>query len=581
MNRTVHIALGLTLAAATSGCAVDLKPLKEAELIAFASERVVHVTADQQPIGGPISLYEAMARALKYNLDYRVEMMQSDLRNRELHLASTEMLPRTVATATQSTRNNYLALGHLDLPTNTLLPPTTTSQETSQIVGDITFSWNILDFALSYVRARQSADKYLVAEEAKRKAIQGIIEDTRTAYWRSVSAERMLGRIKAMEGRAQKAITEARGLQNSGDLAPTAALTFERELVQIKHASRLLVGELDVARGQLAALINVAPGVHFTLAGGKGELRPVMLELTGQEMIAEALFNRPELRDIAYRRRINEAELIAAFLELLPGAQLFVSENGSTNEFLLNNQWLSVGVTAAENLLKVFQLPAKRRVIEAQDEVLDTRQLATTMVIMTQVYVSRIRYQHFAKGVATANEYFEVQTKLLDELRAQAAADSIGEQTLIREEMNALLAELKRDIAFANLQNAAANVFVSMGLDLQANEIKHSMTVKELASHLQSAWADRAAVSPRGKYMMELAAAKAEEKRHQEEAARQARLEAALKARQEEIAREAERAASRGGSLKDSGGILKDYGGGSLKDSPANTRQSKPYTGVK
>ncbi len=580
MLRPYQCVVGLTLAAAIAGCAVDLKPLEETELSFLAGERVVQVTADQQPIAGPITLYEAMARALKYNLDYRVEMMQTALRDSELHLVSRELLPKAVANATHSTRNNYLTLGHLDLPTHTLVPPTTTSQETTQDVGDITFSWNILDFALSYVRARQSADKYLIAEEAKRKVIQGIIEDTRTAYWRAVSAERMLGRIKAMEARAQKAIAEARGLQNSGDLAPTSALTFERELVQIKHASRQLVGELDVARGQLAALINVAPGTHFSLAGGKGELRPVMLEMSGQEMIAEALFNRPELRDIAYRRRINDAELMAAFLELLPGAQLFVSENGSSNEFLLNNQWLTLGVTAAENLLKVFQLPAKRRVIEAQDEVLDTRQLALTMVIMTQVYVSRIRYQHFAKGVATANEYFEVQSKLLDELRAQAAADSIGEQTLIREEMNALLAELKRDIAFANLQNAAANVFVSMGLDLQSNEIKHAMSVKDLAAHLQTAWADRAAVSPRGRYLMELAAAKAEEKRRQDEAARQARIEAALKARQEAMAREAELAASRGGGLKDYGGSLKDHGGG-LKDSAPSNRQSKPYTGVK
>ncbi len=580
MLRPPHIAFGLVLAAAIGGCALEPMPLDDAELVTLAAARAVQVTAEQQPLTGAITLYEAMARALKYNLDHRVEMMQTALRDSELHLVSRDMLPKAVANATHSTRSKDLALGHLDFPTGTIVQPISTSQDLTQDVGDITFSWNILDFALSYVRARQSADKYLIAEEATRKVVQAIIEDTRTAYWRAVSAERMVGRIKGIEARAQKAIGGAQALQKSGDMAPTSALTFERELVQIKHASRQLVGELDVARAQLAALINIEPGVNFSLAGGQGELRPVMLELSGQEMIAEALFNRPELRDIAYRRRINDAELYAAFLELLPGAQLFVAENGSSNEFLLNNQWLTVGVTAAENLIKVFQLPAKRRVIEAQDEVLDTRQLATTMVIMTQVYVSRTRYHHFTKALATANDYFDVQTKLVEELRAQAAADRVGEQTLIREEMSVLLAELKRDIAFANLQNSAANVFVSMGLDLQTNELKRSMSVKELAAHLRSAWADRAAVSPRGKYLMELAAAKAEEKRRQEDAARQARLEAALKARQEAIAREAEADARRGGGLKDFGGSLKDYGG-SLKDQAPSSRQSKPYTGVK
>ena len=566
MLRIPDIASGMALAAAIGGCALEPKPLLEIELITLAGHRTVQVTADQQPLTGPITFYEAVARALKYNLDHRVEMMQTALRDSELHLVSRELLPKAVATATRSTRNNDLALGHLDIPTGTIVPPVSTSQEQTQDVGDVTFSWNILDFALSYVRARQSADKYLIAEEAKRKVVQTIIEDTRTAYWRAVSAERMLGRIKGIEARAQKAITESQNLQKSGDMAPTSALTFERELVQIKHTSRQLVSELDVARAQLAALINIDPSTHFSLAGGQGELRPVMLELSGQEMVAEALFNRSELRDLAYRRRINEAELYAAFLELLPGVQLFVTENGSSNEFLLNNHWLTIGVTAAENLIKVFQLPAKRRVLEAQGEVLDTRQLAMTMVIMTQVYVSRTRYHHFAKALATANDYFEVQTKLVEELRAQASAERVGEQTLIREEMSVLLAELKRDIAFANLQNAAANVFVSMGLDLQTKDLQRAMSVKELAAHLRSAWADRAAVSPRGRYLMELAAAKAEEKRRQEEAARQARLEAALKARQEAIALETETAARRGGGLK---------------DQAPSSRSSKPYTGVK
>ena len=140
--------------------------------------------------------------------------------------------------------------------------------------------------------------------------------------------------------------------------------------------------------------------------------------------------------------------------------------------------------------------------------------------------------------------------------------------------MNALLAELKRDIAYANVQNAAANVFVSMGLDLQTNEIKHSLDVKELAAYLKTAWADRAAVSPRGRYLMELEAARAEAKRLEEEAARQARLEAALRARQDAIARENDLAARSGGSLKD--GSYR-----SLKDDAPVTKASKPYTGVK
>ena len=572
----LSLAAGTAFAALlAAGCAVELHPLRDDELSQLAQERVVQVVADQEANKTPITLYEAMARAIKYNQDYRLELMQAELRNSELHLASREMLPKAVANASYAGRNSDLALGHLDLPTNTYVEPTTTSQDRIQSIGDATFSWNILDFALSYVRARQAADKFLIAEEARRKVIQRIIEDTRTAYWRAVSAERLTKRLAALEARAQRAIGDARALQDSGDISPTGALTYERELVQIKNTSQQLVRDLALARAQLAALMNLDPATKFSLAGSDGDLRPVMLGLSGREMLAEALFNRPELRDVAYQKRINEAEAIAAWLELLPGAQLFLAENSSSNSYLLHGHWMTMGVTAAENLLKVFQLPARRNLIEAQDEVLDQKLLAMTMVVITQVYMSRTRYRHFAKELEIATGYNDVQSRLVAELRAQANADKIGEQTLLREEMNALLAELKRDIAYANVQNAAANVFVSMGLDLQSSELKRTLGVKELATHLKAAWADRAAVSPRGRYLMELEAARAEARRQQEEAQRKAKLEAEVRARQEAIARETELAKRSGG------GGLKDYGSGGLKDGRSSGRADKPYSGVK
>ena len=48
----------------------------------------------------------------------------------------------------------------------------------------------------------------------------------------------------------------------------------------------------------------------------------------------------------------------------------------------------------------------------------------------------------------------------------QAETDSSPELDLIRESLNALLAELRRDIAYAELQNSFGRIFVTMGLDL-------------------------------------------------------------------------------------------------------------------
>lgn len=62
--------------------------------------------ANQEPVTKPITFYEAAARALKYNLDYRLKLMESALASDLRDVSSHEMLPRLVASAGYAGRNN-------------------------------------------------------------------------------------------------------------------------------------------------------------------------------------------------------------------------------------------------------------------------------------------------------------------------------------------------------------------------------------------------------------------------------------------------------------------------------------------
>ncbi len=66
-----------------------------------------------------------------------------------------------------------------------------------------------------------------------------------------------------------------------------------------------------------------------------------------------------------------------------------------------------------------------------------------------------------------------------------------SEQTLIREEMNTLASQVSSDIAYADLQNAYANIFASMGIDPYANDLKASDNIDGLAHTLQQVWIER------------------------------------------------------------------------------------------
>jgi outer membrane protein TolC len=542
----------LAASAALAGCMVSPRSIDDVQLVSMAADLATRAVANQEPISGPVTLYEAMARALKYNLDYRLEIAQQSLRSAETAYATSELLPKLVAKAGYSERDTYLSLAKLDIPTGTEIPATVSSQDRQVHSEDITFSWNILDFALSYVRAQQAADRYLISEEAKRKVVQRVVEDTRSAYWRAVTADRLMKRFSALSGRAQRAIQSARKLQKGGEVSPIVALTFERDLTEIQQTIEKLQRDLVVAKSQLAALMDIPPGTEFVLAGSEDRISPPLTSMSVSTMVAEALFNRPELRDLAYQRRINEREATAALLELLPGINVFVSENHDSNHLLMHPNWMGWGVTAATNLMKVTQLPARRWVISANDDLIQQRTLATTMVIMTQVHLSRIRHHHFARELETSRDFLDVQSKLLQQIRASADADVISEQTLIREEMNTLVAELRHDLALANVQSSAAGIFSSMGLDLQLTEIDQRLDVKALAARLRAAWSDRASVSARGKYLLEIERAKAEARRIEEDRRRAERQQAMLKKRQEEIDRRTHRARNPvRGSIKD------------------------------
>lgn len=481
-------ATALSAALATTGCAVRPQPLTSDEIALYSADKFARVTSDEEPVRGELSLYEAVARGVKYNLDFKVELFQTALRVKDLELANYRLLPGMAAEAGYSTRNNFAASSSRSIDTGLQSLQTSTSQQRSDLIADSAISWNVLDFGLSYVRALQAADEVLMAEEAKRKVVNRIVEDIRTAYWRAYSAQHLVEKLRALETRVRNAISDSRKISNNLESSPIAALTYERELIEIKRQLQAIEGELQTAKIQLAALMNLKPDASFRLSGIGRVGEPPVLKLDARRLIATALENRPELRDVQLKSRVNEKEATAALLELMPGLQLYAGPNYDGNSFLLNNNWLGLGAKASFNLISLFRYPARVDQIDAQAALLDQRALALTMAILTQVKVSEIRYRHYSKELATADEFLNVQGRLLAQIRAQATTEKVSEQTLIREEMNMLVAQAKRDVAYADTQTAYGNVYEALGYDPYGGFIDKVSSVHDVAAAFKRGW---------------------------------------------------------------------------------------------
>jgi len=449
-----------------------------------------------EPVKGPISLYEAMARALKYNLDKQIELMDEALKAKQLKVKRFDMLPSVVAGYGWNGRNNEAASRSKSLRTGNESLESSTSSEQYNTTADLTVSWDVLDFGLAYVRARQQANEASIALERRRKVINRIIEDVRTAYWRAVSADRTFKRLVAVEAMAQKALAQSAELEARRIVSPLTVLSYQRDLLQVQGEVQKLQRELTLSKIQLAALMNLPPDTSYTLV--LPDRTDVVPELPGSanEMIMVALRYRPEMHESELRQSSLELEKDAAFLRRLPSVKAILGLNHDSNQFVYNNDWLSLSSRVSWNLISLFRGPAEREALDTELMVVHQRDLALTLAIMTQTHVARVRFIRLTQELNTNKRSQTVQSRITALSRNGFKARSVSQQNLVREEMNDVLAEVRYDVAYADLQNAYANLYASMGLDNFDEDINDKMGIQAIAEKLEEHWQDRASTLP-------------------------------------------------------------------------------------
>ena len=471
------------LAALLAGCAVQPEPLAREAISKRVDDDKGRMYADQEPISGPVSFHEAAARALKYNLDYRLKLMEGALAQGLLDVSRFDMFPRLAANAGYGWRSNDLAQrADQVVPTRAPFLPYNTSMDNSRLYGDLTLSWNILDFGVSYYRARQQADQVMVADERRRKVMQNVLQDVRTAYWRALGAQRLLPQMDALTARADEALNRARQIEEQGLLPQPQALAYQRALLDATTLLQTRRQDLELAKAELGALMTAPPGASFTLADEKEEALPPMPGNL-DELETTALNSRPELREEDYRKRINALDIRKAMVSALPGISFDLGLNYDGNKYLLNDTWVQGGARVSMNLFRLASLPTLKRAGEAQAQVDDARRLALGMAVMTQTRLAVQRYGLALTDLRQADEGAKVDERLLQYARAAVSSKVDSELEVIRNEARLLLSQYQRYVAYANAQAAWGRVYNSVGLDVLPRDVEAG-DVKTLAGTL-------------------------------------------------------------------------------------------------
>ena len=457
------------------GCSITPEALTPDEVQQEAAADLNVMFQDQEPVSGPISLYEAIARAVKYNLDHRLKMMEDALARKQLDLVRYDQLPELTASAGYYSRNNYSGGTSIALENNpatgigkgeeSLQASTSSEKDVTDASGILV--WNVLDFGVSYVRAQQQSKEVLITEERRRKVVQNIVQDVRYAYWRAVSAQHLLDTMDDLLDRTYAALKDSRQLESLRLQAPIQSLSYQKALLEIIQDMWLYRRDLATAKTELAALMNLKPGTPYTVVDPAGDLTLPAIDRFGTMDTLEeyALLNRPELMEERYQVQISNMEVRKAMLEMLPGLEFNVGGLHNSNDLLWKNSWAEAGVNISWNLFQVFSGPANKKVAETQVELDNARRLALSMAVITQVHLAHQRYQMAVSDFKVTRDLVSVEKRIQQHMEAEQKAAVENELEVIRSMASSMSAQMQHDLGYAEVQNSIGRILNSVGVD--------------------------------------------------------------------------------------------------------------------
>ncbi|RKP48110.1 TolC family protein [Trinickia fusca] len=455
-----------------SGCAVRPIPFTDAERAQTAQKDRTEMFSKQEPVRGPITLEEAMARAISYNLDHRQKMMEEALAQKQLDLSNFDLLPKLTAQAGYTYRNHPLASTSVSLtnPNTTTVPPSYSSDQSDR-TADLGLSWNLLDFGVSYFEAKEQSDRVLVLGQRRRKVVQLMMQQVREAYWQAAGAQRLHDRIGPLVEQASAALDDSRRAQNERLAAPLETLNYQHDLLDILRQLEAVRAQLDEAKPRLASLMNLEPGKDFTLAPPNGFAEPVV-DMPVEQMETSALERRPELVEASYNERISVNETHKALAKLLPGIEVEVGTHYDSNSFLAFHAWREAGLRVSWNLLNLLNVKTIKGTADAQLEVARTQRLALSMAVLTQVHVARTDLDAKRRQFELYKQMNDVDQQILEHTRNAAQASAVGKLNEIRAAVGAMTTELRLYESYGELESAYGQMLATLGLDPVPGTVK-------------------------------------------------------------------------------------------------------------
>ncbi len=471
----------MSLILLVGACSQTPEPLIKEQVQLSSQEDYEYLKETSQNAPLEIDLYQAIAIAIKNNRDLRLNLMDSALSQDQIDVVKFDMLPKLSANAGYKVLEQHPASTSAAIvaePSGGELkaaeaiaddPSYTVSQDARGRTADIGFTWNALDFGLSYVRAGQQADKYLISKELERKAIHNLTKEVIYAYWKTLSADELLAEINPLMERVNAALDDYEYIEELLISSPMDALLYQKELLDVLQILNTQRRALMDSRAQLSKLLGLLPNQEYILVETDQPLTELDMSLEEQE--EAALFSRPELLEVRYQEKVTAQEARASMLSLLPSLKFNATWSYDSNKYLLNKDNTEYGAVFGANLLNIFQAGNINDVNKINEKLIEEQRLAISMTVLSQVHIANINYAQTLREYSNAKHYLNVAQRINDLISNAQKISRFGELELIREEASLLVSRLRNDIAYAEMQYSLGTLYSSVGMNFTPDNL--------------------------------------------------------------------------------------------------------------
>ncbi len=440
-----------------------------------------------EPLSGPLTLEEAMARALKYNLDRRVRLLEEAFAANQADVSQLDMLPALLARSGYTSRNNDRIARSRDSVTGEPSTSRFISQDRAHAVSDLGISWSLVDFGLGYYNTMQQNERVMIAAQKRRKAMHLLMQDVRTAYWRAASAQLLRDDVARTIRLAEEALVDSQKVAEDRIRNPLDPLRYQRQLLENLRLLEAIRQELGAAQVELALLINAPQGQAIEVAEPEWSSTAEHALGVGVERLEEvAVANNPDLLEQHLNARIARIEVRKTLVKLFPNIRFSYSANYDTDSFQVNSGWNEVGAQLSINLLNLLTAGRQNRLAEAGVALADQRRVTAQMALVAQVHLARLGLMNAAAQYRRAEAIWQTDDKLAQNISRREAAQTHSRLEKVSSETAAILSLLRRYQAMAQAQIAEARLEATLGIDAAIGSVDQ-VGLADLTKQLQGA----------------------------------------------------------------------------------------------